>query len=56
VHHSDVKGLNALEEEMSLRQKWIVSTETHVRNLGNNCFAIPWEKYLENIWGDFGSF
>ncbi len=49
VHAQDCAGLAALAQEMKLKNRWIVSTETHPRLLGCGIEVIPWRSYPERL-------
>lgn len=49
VHAVDAKGILALAEEIPLKNKWIVSRETHPRRLENGVEVLPWQLFLERI-------
>ena len=49
VHEQDCAGLLALSEEMRLKNKWIVSTESQVRTLANGIEVVPWKTYVERL-------
>lgn len=52
VHHPDFKGLNALSEEIALKRKIIVATESSYRLLENGIEIIPISEFLEMLWTD----
>ena len=49
VHPTDCAGLLALSEDLKLKNRWIVCTETHARRLDNGIEVIPWRTYLERL-------
>ena len=49
AHAADCAGLLALAQELKLRQRWIVCTETHPRRLDNGIEVLPWQRYLERL-------
>ncbi len=51
VHDVDCAGLLALEEETKLKNRWIVSTESHPRILTKGIEVLPWKIYLERLVG-----
>lgn len=46
---SDARGLLALEEEMKLKNKWIVSLDPKPRKLEKGVQVIPWREFTERI-------
>ncbi len=49
VRDGDVAGLVALAEDMPLRRRWIVCTETVPRRLPGGIEVLPWQEYLARI-------
>lgn len=57
VHSRDVHGLMAIREEISLKNTWVVSRDTHLRKLENGIVVVPWREFLKKISeGDFSPF
>jgi len=49
VHDTDGRGILALSEEITLKNKWIVSTEDVPRKLSNGIEILPWQDYLMRL-------
>ena len=49
VHESDGRGIQALGEEVPLKNKWIVSREEFPRKLPGGIEVLPWQVYLDRL-------
>ncbi len=49
VNQNDCRGLNALSEELPLKNKWIVSRDPNVRTLDHGVLVLPWQEYVRRI-------
>ena len=45
VHESDTRGLIALSEDVKLKRRWVVCTESQPRTLANGVEGVPWQLY-----------
>jgi predicted AAA+ superfamily ATPase len=50
VSASDLKGLVALSEDMTLKRKIVVSRETAPRRLENGVEILPYREFLQQLW------
>jgi predicted AAA+ superfamily ATPase len=50
VHSGHARGLKALLEEHTVARAFIVSLESHVRNLDSRLEVLPWQIFLEALW------
>ncbi|MEI8026477.1 MAG: AAA family ATPase [Pseudomonadota bacterium] len=49
AHISDAAGILALEEDIPLKNKWIVTTESSSRQLANGIEVLTWKDYLQRL-------
>jgi predicted AAA+ superfamily ATPase len=49
AHMTDASGILALEEDIPLKNKWIVTTEAYPRQLSNGVEVLPWQEYLKRL-------
>lgn len=49
VHAIDAKGILALEEDLPLKNKWIVCREEYPRKLEHGVEVLPWQDYLQRL-------
>lgn len=52
VHAPDIRGLNALLEDGPIKNRLVVCTEKEPRCVANDIRIVPWELFLEKLWGD----
>ena len=52
VHEGDISGLRALREEHRSKRAIVVSTERQPRTVSPGIEVLPWETFLERLWGD----
>lgn len=52
VSSSDIKGLEALSEDVSLKHRIVVSTELRERRVEGGVVVMPVETFLERLWSD----
>lgn len=48
-HH--LKGIKAFEEEYTTKKKMIVSMDSKPRQLDSGILVLPWEQFLQKLWG-----
>lgn len=51
VHDGDLRGLRALREDGPVRKAVVVCTETEPRRVGPGLEVLPWQDFLEKLWG-----
>ena len=49
IHIQDTKSLLALDEEIPLKNKWIVGLENKTRTLENGVVVLPWQEFLNRL-------
>ncbi len=52
VRQADFKGLRAFVEEHAPRMAIVVCNENAVRRTADGIWILPWERFLERLWGD----
>ncbi len=52
VRQVDFKGLRAFVEEHGPRMAIVVCNENAVRRTAEGIWILPWERFLERLWGD----
>ena len=52
VRQADFKGLRAFVEEHRPRTAIVVCNEDAVRRTEDGIWILPWERFLERLWGD----
>ena len=52
VRQADFKGLRAFVEEHGPRMAIVVCNENAVRRTADGIWILPWERFLERLWGD----
>ena len=51
VHEGDLRGLRALPEDGPVRRRVIVCLEEEPRTLEDGIEVLPWQSFLEELWG-----
>lgn len=51
IHSGHLKGLKALLEEHRVKRAIVVSLETRARKLDTGIEVLPWQIFLEQLWG-----
>lgn len=52
VHETDCKNLQILAEENTVKKKILVSFENEPKYLFHDIECLPWQIFLEKLWGD----
>ncbi|MCY4400790.1 MAG: DUF4143 domain-containing protein [Gemmatimonadetes bacterium] len=52
VRRADLRGLRAFVEEHRPRQAVVVCNESASRRTDDGIWILPWERFLERLWGD----
>ncbi|MXZ37789.1 MAG: ATP-binding protein [Holophagales bacterium] len=52
VRRADLKGLRAFVEEHRPRTAIVVCNEDAVKRTADGIWIVPWERFLERLWGD----
>ena len=52
VDRRDIRGLRAFVEEHRPRKAVVVCNESAVRRTEDGILILPWERFLERLWGD----
>ena len=52
VDRRDIRGLRAFVEEHRPRQAIVVCNESAARRTEDGILILPWERFLERLWGD----
>jgi predicted AAA+ superfamily ATPase len=49
IHPADAKGILALGEDLTLKNRWIVGREERPRTIGGGIEVLPWQEYLARL-------
>ena len=52
VDRRDLRGLRAFVEEHRPREAVVVCNESAPRRTEDGILILPWERFLERLWGD----
>ena len=52
VRRAELRGLRAFVEEHRPRLAIVVSNEDAVKRTADGIWIVPWERFLEQLWGD----